>query len=165
MKLKVIFCEALAFLILAFTVAAAAQSKQRDLQISGREVTILVTAHSHNQRTREAALKLKADDFVVREDKRPQQIISVKQASEAPPILAVLIQDDLVSRVNNEIKGVKEFIKRLPEGSRVMTGYITSGTLQVTQDFTADRDRAASSLRIVRSSSSGAPYNPYVEVI
>jgi VWFA-related protein len=142
-----------------------AQRNQRDAPVSDREISILVTAHPHNTRMRETALKLKADDFVVREDKRPQQITSVKQTSEAPPIISVLMQDDLVSRVNNEIKGVKEFIKRLPEGSRVMTGYITTGTLQVTQDFTTDRDRAASSLRIVRSSSSGAPYNPYVEVI
>jgi VWFA-related protein len=163
MKLKVIAYEALAF-ILALPVVAAAQSKERDLQISGREVTILVTAHPHNQRTREAAMKLKADDFVVREDKTPQQIISVKRAGEAPPILAVLIQDDLVPRVNNELDGLRDFIRRLPEGSRVMTAYVTVGSLQVRQDFTTDRERAAGSLRIVRGSSA-APYNPYVEVI
>jgi hypothetical protein len=29
-------------------------------------------------------------------------VISVKRASEAPPIIAVLIQDDLVSRVSKE---------------------------------------------------------------
>jgi VWFA-related protein len=164
MKLKVIAYQDLAFLILALPVVVAAQSKQRDLQISGREVTILVTAHPHNQRTREAAMKLKADDFVVREDKTPQQIISVKRAGEAPPILAVLIQDDLVPRVNNELDGLRDFIRRLPEGSRVMTAYVTVGSLQVRQDFTTDRERAAGSLRIVRGTSA-APYNPYVEVI
>ena len=108
---------------------------------------------------------LTAADFVVREDKRPQQIISVKRASEAPTILAVLIQDDLVSRVNNELNTLKEFIRRMPDGSRVMTAYVTSGTLQVSQDFTTDRERAAASLRIVRSNESGSPYNPYVEVV
>jgi VWFA-related protein len=156
---------ALTILFVPLFSSADAQRNQRDAPVSDREISILVTAHPQNTHMREAALKLKADDFVVREDKRPQQIISVRKPSEAPPILAVLVQDDLVSRVNNEIKGVKEFINRLPEGSRVMTGYITTGTLQVTQDFTTDRDRAASSLRIVRSSSSSAPYNPYVEVI
>ncbi|MEK6288478.1 MAG: VWA domain-containing protein [Acidobacteriota bacterium] len=145
--------------------SAGAQRKQRDVSVSDRDITILVTAHPHNERTREAALKLKGDDFAVREEKRPQQIISVKSSSEAPPILALLIQDDLVSRVNNEIKGIKEFIRRLPEGSRVMTAYITSGTLQVAQDFTTDRERAANSLRIVHGSSSSSPYNPYVEVV
>lgn len=151
-------------LFTAFQVASA-QRKQHGVAVSDRDVTILVTAHPHNKRTREAALKLKPDDFVVREDKRPQQIISVKRPSEAPPVLAVLIQDDLVSRVNNEINRIKEFIRHLPEGSRVMTAYVTTGTLQVTQDFTSDRERAATSLRILRSNEASAPYNPYVEVI
>jgi len=33
--------------------------------------------------------------------KTKQRIVSVKRASEAPPIIAVLIQDDLVPLVNN----------------------------------------------------------------
>jgi len=114
---------------------------------------------------RETALKLKSDDFVVREDKRPQQIVSVKRASEGPTNIAVLIQDDLVSQVNNELDRVREFVRRLPDGSRVMVGYITSGTLQIRQDFTTDRERAAGSLRVLRSSEAGSPYNPYVEVV
>jgi len=141
------------------------QRKQSDPSTSERDVTILVTAHPHNDRMRDAAMKLRADDFAVREDKRPQQIISVKRASEAPTILAVLIQDDLVSRVNNELNTIKEFIRRMPDGSRVITAYVTSGTLQVSQDFTTDRERAAASLRVVRSNESGSPYNPYVEVV
>jgi len=152
--------------LLCFLAASAAgQRKQSDQSSSDRDVTILVTAHPHNDRMRDAAMKLRADDFVVREDKRPQQIISVKRASEAPTILAVLIQDDLVSRVNNELNTIKEFIRRMPDGSRVMTAYVTSGTLQVSQDFTTDRERAAASLRVVRSNESGSPYNPYVEVV
>ena len=43
----------------------------------------------------------------------------------APLNLAILIQDDLVSRVGNEINVTKEFIRSLPSGSRVMVGYIT----------------------------------------
>ncbi|HEX8183951.1 MAG TPA: hypothetical protein VF747_04350, partial [Blastocatellia bacterium] len=35
----------------------------------------------------------------------------------------------------------------------------------VAQDFTTDRESAARSLRILRSSQSGAPFNPYVEVL
>jgi VWFA-related protein len=151
-------------LLTAFSIAGN-QRKTGEGSVSNRDITILVTAHPHNRRMREAALKLKADDFAVREDKRPQQILSVKQSSEAPPILAVLIQDDLVSRVSNEINRIKEFIRNLPNGSRVMTAYVTTGTLQITQDFTADRERAADSLRILRSNEAGAPYNPYVEVI
>lgn len=82
-----------------------------------------------------------------------------------PLNLAVLIQDDLISQVSNELGVTREFIRSLPQGSRVMVGYITAGTLQVRQSFTTDLDKAAKSLRIPRSSVGSAPYNPYVEVL
>ena len=82
-----------------------------------------------------------------------------------PLNLAVLIQDDLISQVSNELGVTRDFIRSLPEGSRVMVGYITAGSLQVRQSFTTDLDKAAKSLRIPRSSVSSAPYNPYVEVL
>jgi hypothetical protein len=82
-----------------------------------------------------------------------------------PLNLAVLIQDDVVSQVGNEIGVTKEFIRSLPEGSKVMVGYITSGALQVRQPFTTDLNQAANALRIPRASTSASPYNPYVEVI
>src|SRR2546422_1510013 len=144
---------------------AGSQRKPGDVSASNRDITILVTAHAHNERMRAAAQKLKPDDFAVREDGRPQQIVSVKSASQAQPVLAILIQDDLVAHVNNDIGRIRKFILALPEGSSVMTGYITTGTLQVKQDFTTQRERAAESLRIIRSSTSASPYNPYIEVI
>ncbi len=79
--------------------------------------------------------------------------------------LAILIQDDLTSQVSNELRATADFIRSLPKGSRVMVGYITSGSLQVRQPFTADLEGAARSLRIVRSSTSASPFNPYVEVV
>jgi len=82
-----------------------------------------------------------------------------------PLNLAVLIQDDLVPQVGNELKVTREFIRSLPQGSRVMVGYITSGALQVRQPFTTDLDKAARSLRVPIGSTSASPFNPYVEVI
>jgi hypothetical protein len=81
-----------------------------------------------------------------------------------PLNFAVLVQDDLVSRVGNEIKTTAEFIRSLPEGSRVMVGYIRAGSLQVRQPFTDDLEQAARSLRIPAGSTAVSPYNPYVEV-
>jgi hypothetical protein len=83
----------------------------------------------------------------------------------APLDLAVLIQDDLVSRVGNELRVTGEFIRSLPEGSRVMVGYIRSGSLQVRQPFTTDLNAAAASLRVPVGSTAVSPYNPYVQVI
>jgi hypothetical protein len=82
-----------------------------------------------------------------------------------PLNIAILIQDDLVPQVGNELGVTRDFIRSLPQGSRVMIGYITSGSLQVRQSFTTDREKAAKSLRIPTASSSSSPFNPYVEVV
>lgn len=145
--------------------SAVAGRWQGQVAVNGRDVTMVVSVHPHNDRSRALADGLKPEDFSVRENDRSQRITSVKRPTEAPLILAVLIQDDLVSRVSNEIRGIKDLIGRLPDGSRVMTGYITVGSLRITQDFTTDRRRAAESLRILISSRSASPFNPYVEVL
>jgi hypothetical protein len=99
-------------------------------------------------------------------------VLAVSPAKEAeaqrvrtPMNIAILIQDDLISRVGNELGVTRDFIRSLPSGSRVMVGYITSGSLQVRQPFTTDLDRAARSLRIPIASTAVSPFNPYVEVI
>src|SRR5215217_4061940 len=80
-----------------------------------------------------------------------------------PLNLAVLIQDDLVSQVANELGVTRDFIRSLPPGSRVMVGYITTGSLQVRQPFTTDLEKAAKSLRIPTASRGSSAFNPYVE--
>ena len=82
-----------------------------------------------------------------------------------PLNLAVLIQDDLISQVGNEIGVTRDFIRSLPQGSRVMVGYISTGSLQVRQPFTTDLEQAAKSLRIPTASRGSSAFNPYVEVI
>jgi len=82
-----------------------------------------------------------------------------------PLNLAILIQDDLVPQVGNELGVTREFIRSLPNGSQVMVGYITAGSLQVRQPFTTDLEKAAKSLRIPLGTTTASPFNPYVEVI
>ena len=82
-----------------------------------------------------------------------------------PMNIAILIQDDLISQVANELGVTRDFIRSLPAGSRVMVGYITSGSLQVRQPFTADLNSAARSLRIPAGSTAMSAFNPYIEVI
>ncbi len=105
-------------------------------------------------------------ELTVREDGDEQKILSIRAyGTETPISVAILIQDDVVASINNEIKPLGEFIRRLPRGSRVMIGYIRSGSLQVRQRFTADLERAAEALRFPIGSATAAPYNPYVEII
>lgn len=89
---------------------------------------------------------------------------SASERVRQPVNLAVLIQDDLVSRVGNELRVTAEFIRELPAGSTVMVGYIRSGSLQVRQPFTNDLTAAAGALRIPVGSTSASPFNPYVQV-
>jgi len=88
-----------------------------------------------------------------------------RQQVMEPLNIAVLIQDDLISQVANEIGVTRDFIRSLPQGSRVMVGYITAGSLQVRQPFTTDLEKAARSLRIPTASTASSPFNPYVEVL
>ena len=93
------------------------------------------------------------------------KVASEKARVQVPMNLAILIQDDLVSRVGSELGVTRDFIRTLPAGSQVMVGYITSGTLQVRQPFTADLEKAAKSLRTPIGSTSASAFNPYVEVV
>jgi len=128
----------------------------------GKPVTIPLTIRVKE----ETEFELQNIDLTISEDGEPQTIISLRGIGTNSPItLAVLIQEDLVPSVSNEIKALAEFIKKLPRGSRVMIGYLRTGSLQVKQKFTNDLERAASVLRPPIGFASASPYNPYVEVI
>jgi VWFA-related protein len=112
-------------------------------------------------KNREASEFVEAGQITVKEDGDEQEILSIKSVSNTPLALAVLIQDDLNSNVNLQLKNIKTFIKDLPEGSRVMVAYLRTGKLQIRQKFTTDLEEAAGSLRILGSNSAVAPRNPY----
>ena len=126
----------------------------------GKPVTVPVSI-----RVKEEIVELQNIDLSVSEDGEPQTIISIRGNTSSPITIAVLIQEDLVPSVGTEIKSLAEFIRKLPKGSRVMVGYLRTGTLQVKQKFTNDLERAASALRPPAGFASVGPYNPYVEVI
>ena len=126
----------------------------------GKPVTVPVSI-----RVKEEIVELQNIDLSVSEDGEPQTIISIRGNTSSPITIAVLIQEDLVPSVGTEIKALAEFIRKLPKSSRVMVGYLRTGTLQVKQKFTNDLERAASALRPPAGFASVGPYNPYVEVI
>ena len=100
----------------------------------------------------------------MREDRRCSENSLGARHRQCAALSGVLIQDDVVSSIGNEIKAMGEFIRRLPRGSRVMVGYIRSGSLQVRQKFTADLEKAASALRIPLGIAGVGPNNPYVQI-
>src|SRR5215218_918063 len=127
---------------------------------TGKPVTVPVTIRVKEE------TELQNIDLSIHEDGVPQTIISVRGIGTSSPItLAVLIQEDLVPSVGNEIKDLADFIRQLPRGSRVMVGYLRTGSLQVKQRFTIDLERAAQALRPPIGFASAGPYNPYIEVV
>lgn len=129
----------------------------------GRPVTIPVTIKVNEKA--EVPDELQNIDLTVSEDGEPQTIISLRGYANSPVTLAILIQDDLVPSVGTEIKTLANFVRGLPKGSRVMVGYLRTGSLQVKQRFTNDLEKAAKALRPPSGFASAGPYNPYVEVI
>lgn len=130
-----------------------------------RTVTIPITVRQRGAKRTQRELQ-NIGILTVREDNEEQRILSIRAlGTETPISVAVLIQDDVVSSIDNEIKAIKEFITRLPKGSRVLVGYIKAGSLEVRQKFTADLDGAAAQLRVPIGSANAAPYNPYVEIV
>lgn len=108
---------------------------------------------------------IQADRLTVKENREEMTILSIRSVTDAPMSLAVLIQEDLTTSFNLQIKDLKSFIRGLPKGSRVLVGYVRGGSLQIRQKFTDDLNKAADSLRIVSSSQAAAPRNPYDGVI
>ncbi len=149
--------------LLAF--CAVASSQPNDGQQRVRTVTIPISIFTKTElRENQAQEFVQADRLIVREEKEEQQILSIRSVAETPLSIAVVIQDDLTSSFNLQLADIKEFIRRLPSGTRVMVSYSRGGSLEVRQRFTEDLEKAASSVRIVVGSSSVSPRSPYESV-
>jgi len=108
---------------------------------------------------------VQADRLIVREKGDEQEILSIRSVTDVPLALAVLIQEDLVSNFNLQIRDLTRFIQTLPRGSRVMVAYMRGGNLQIRQRFTDDLQLASQAFRIVSSNSATAPRNPYDSLV
>jgi VWFA-related protein len=125
-----------------------------------KPVTVPVTI-----KVKKPEVEIRVVDLMVREDGEVQSLLSIRRPSDSPITLAVLLQDDLVSSIGTEAKGIAEFVRQLPTGSRVMIGYIRSGSLEIRRKFTPDLDKAAAAVRPPMGVASLSPYNPFVEII
>ncbi|MBA3352828.1 MAG: hypothetical protein H0U23_10460, partial [Blastocatellia bacterium] len=162
--MKAIFFSFLASL--ARTCAVFAQKGDPAEQQRVRTVSIPISIFTKAElRQGQAEEFIQADRLIVKEDRDEQTILSIRSVVDAPLALAILIQDDLSSSFNLQLNDLRKFIRSLPRGSRVMVAYLRGGHLQIRQQFTTDLDAGAKSLRIVASSSTVAPRNPFDSVV
>ncbi len=145
---------------------AFGQPKQdKDQTERVRTMTIPISIFTKSElKEKKAEEFVQVGDLHLKEDKDDQVILSIRSVTNTPLSLAVLIQDDLTSEANLKLDELRKYIRELPAGSRVMVGYLRSGTIQIRQKFTEDLEKAAKSLRIVTGSSTVAPSSPYYQV-
>jgi VWFA-related protein len=147
-------------LIVLLAVVSGAQQPEPKQRV--RTVTIPISIFTKKElREKQAEEFVQAEQLIVKEDKEDQQILSIRSVSTTPLSIAFVIQEDLASTFNLQIKDIQTFITTLPKGTRVMVAYIRSGSTDVRQRFTDDLERAAKSLRIVSGSAAMAPRSPY----
>jgi len=145
-------------LLVVAALAAAQDTPQRG---PAKPVTVPVTIRLRGSKP----VEMRIVDYLLREDGEMQSILSMRSPMDSPLTLALLMQDDLDPSASTEIRNLEKFIPNQPEDSRVMIGYIRSGTLDVRRKFTTDLNRAAQAVRAPLSVASAAPFNPYVEII
>src|SRR5258706_8293187 len=166
--IKMIKTVTILFTVLAALVSggqlAQGQNGHRDGKKIGeaKPVTVPVTIRLREPKRE---VEMRFVDLVVKEDGDVQTTLSIRKPSENPITLAILLQDDLVSSISTEAKGIANFVRRLPPGSRVMVGYIRTGTLDVRRKFTSDLEKAATGVRPPMGLASAGPFNPFVEII
>jgi len=136
--------------------------REGKMSAGAKPITVPVTIRLREPKRE---VEMRFVDLVLKEDGELQTILSIRKHSENPITLAILLQDDLVSSISTETKGIANFVRRLPPGSRVMVGYIRTGTLDVRRKFTSDLEKAAAGLRPPMGLASASPFNPFVEII
>src|SRR5687767_10202765 len=154
------------FLIPFLFIFASAQKDNeenaKNSQPKVRTMTIPISIFTKRElKQNQAEEFVQADRLIVEEDGDEQTILSIRSVTTTSLALAVLIQDDLSSGANLQLQNIKEFIRQLPRGSRVMVAYLRGGSLDVRQKFTEDLEKAAESIRIIVGSPSVAPRTPY----
>lgn len=157
--LSIVFVAAL----ISANAAFGQKKKQPDDKVRTVTIPISIFTKKEQKESRQDEF-VEAGDLTVKEDGDDQTILSIRSVSSTPLAIAVLIQDDLTSTANLQLGDIKKFIRNLPSGTRVMVGYLRSGSIQIRQKFTEDLEKAANSIRIIAGSSTVAPSSPYQQL-
>lgn len=161
MMMRVLWRNVVAALFLAVS-AGPVIAQPRPADDGVRTVTVPISIFSRKElKDGQAEEFLQAERIVVKEDGDEQQILSIRSVTTSPLSIAFLIQDDLASTFNLQIRDIQDFIRSLPKGTRVMVVYTRSGSPQIRQRFTEDLEAAANSLRIVSGNPALAPRSPF----
>lgn len=151
-----------AVLLFSFSIVSAQPEKPKDSKQKVRTVTIPISIFTKKELKEDQTEEfIQADRLIIKEDREEQTILSIRSVTNTPLAIAILVQEDLTTNFNLQIKDIADFIRNLPRGSRVMVAYLRGGSMDIRQKFTDDLDKAAKSLRIVSGNSFLAPRSPF----
>jgi hypothetical protein len=78
--------------------------------------------------------------------------------------LFILIDDTCDTSIGNNLNDIRAFINAQPASTVIAVGYMANATVQIAQNFTADKALAAKAIRLPRGSSSTMD-SPYLSLI
>lgn len=116
---------------------------------SGKDVNVTVTAL---RRGSNAPAKLNADDIFVYQNNVRRPVVRWIQATgqNSGLDLAILIDESLDTSIGSHFAELKDFIRSLPENTKVAIAYSSYGSAQMAQGFTLDHERAAAAIHLPR---------------
>jgi VWFA-related protein len=159
MKARLLLCPALLLLSLqAFAQPEQPSPPKQKVRTVTVPISIFTKKELKERRTEEY---VQVETITVKEDNEQQAILSIRSVADTPLSIAILVQEDLSTGFNNQLNDIRNFIRSLPQGTRIMVAYLGLGSPRTLQRWTEDREAAAKSLRIVISSSAAAPSSPY----
>ncbi len=155
-----IFAIFLAFANCLLIYAQPAPNRNAEKQKKVRTVTIPISILSKEEiKEKQPSEIIEAGNIFVKENNEDQEILSIRSVSNSPLEISILIQEDISSTANLQLKQIAAFVRRLPKETKVFVGYLRGNGLQTRQKFTSDIEKAADSIRNVAGLSSLAPAN------
>ena len=96
------------------------------------------------------APKITRDDVQVLDGKQKLSVSewTPAQGERGALDFAVVIDEETSTDLGLQLNDIKDFIKEMPSGARVAVFYASNATVRIAQDFTADHEAAAKSLRL-----------------
>ena len=133
-----------AILVIAPSISVKAQQENPSATVPVRAV---VTLLGKNYTDPPAVTR---DDIQVYDGKQKLTVSewTPAQGERAALDFAIVIDDELDSTISLQFNDIRDFIREMPPSTRVGIFYAANGTVTVAQNFTADHEAAAKSLRL-----------------
>lgn len=142
-------------------------SAQEKATSSAAQVHVVITDMA--VRTDSEVPRLRQDEIKVKQGKTFLQVTQLipAQGDNAALQLMILIDDTLDPVIGGNLNDIKEFIKAQPAPTVIGIGYMSNGTVNIVQNFTADHDLAVKAVRLPRGvlSTMDSPYLSLISVV